>query len=141
MNLLPPNEALYVLNGDRCARDDFIHKLAELVRGPNLRQVDGRLLTTVVFDKEVEEQKVAELQVDVAVKLFAADAVVRLQRALDSGSLNFRADFEKVETTADDWSDFGAEARLIGLSGWDGRAVLLYIRPDDELDRLRVEIH
>jgi hypothetical protein len=55
--------------------------------------------------------------------------------------LNFRADFEKVETTADDWSDFGAEARLIGLSGWDGRAVLLYIRPDDELDRLRVEIH
>ena len=141
MNLLPPNEALYVLNGDRRARDDFVHKLAELARGPNLRQVDGRLLTTVVFDKEVEEQKVAELQVDVAVKLFAVDAVVRLQRALDSGSLDFRADFEKVETTPDDWNDFGAEPRLIGLSGWDGRAVLVYIRPDDELDRLRVELH
>ena len=62
-------------------------------------------------------------------------------RQPDRHGLNFRADFEKVETTADDWSDFGAEARLIGLSGWDGRAVLLYIRPDDELDRLRVEIH
>ena len=58
-----------------------------------------------------------------------------------SETVDFRADFEKVETTTDDWNDFGAEPRLIGLSGWDGRAVLVYIRPDDELDRLRVELH
>jgi hypothetical protein len=132
---------LHALNDDCRARVDFVGRLPKLARGPNLRDVDGCLLTSVVFNKVTDEQTVEELQVDVAVKVFAADAVDRLQRTLDSGGLQFRADFEEIALSADGWGEAIAEQQLIGLSGWDGRAVLLYIRPDGELDRLRIEIH
>jgi hypothetical protein len=65
-----------------------------------------------------------------------------LQRALDNGSLAFRAEFEAVKPTDDDWGAFAAEPRrLSALSGWDGRWAVLYIRSDFGFDRLGVEIH
>jgi hypothetical protein len=130
-----------MLNADCRARADFVGKLPKLARGPNLRDVDGCLLTSVVFNKVTDEKMGEELQVDLAVKVFAADAVDRLQRTLDSGGLQFRADFEEIELTTDEWGDAALERPLVGLSGWDGRAVVLYIRPDGQLDRLRIEIH
>jgi len=142
MDKLNANEALYVLNGDRRARNDFTHNLAETIGGRDLRKVGDRLLTTIVFDKQIEGQEAAELQVDVAVKVVADDAVGRLQRALDNGSLAFRAEFEAVKPTDDDWGAFAAEPRrLSALSGWDGRWAVLYIRSDFGFDRLGVEIH
>jgi hypothetical protein len=141
MRYVSPNEVLHALNDDPSARADFVGRLPKLIRGPYLRNVDGYLLTCLVFNKVTGEQTVEELQVDVAAKVFAAGAVDRVQRALDCGALQFRADFEEIELIADEWDDVVVERPLIGLSGWDGRAVVLYIRPDDELDRLRVEFH
>jgi hypothetical protein len=110
--------------------------------------MNGCLLASVVFDKRIDEQTVEELQVDVVVKVVAVDAFDHLQRTLDNGNLDFRADFEKVEPVVDIWGEVNAEPRLIGLCGWGGRAVVLYIRPDDDTirpdddtDRLRIELH
>jgi hypothetical protein len=127
---------LHALNDDRGVRAAFVENLIKAIHGRFLPEVDGYRLTTIVFGKVTEE-----LQVAVAVRAFAADAIDHLQRAVDSGTLEFRADFEKIETPGVDWGGATIERRLIGLSGWDGRAVVLYIRPNDELDRLRIDIH
>jgi hypothetical protein len=136
-----PSEALHALNNDRLARAEFVQSLIKTARGRFLREVDGRLMTTVVFDKATEESGGGELQVDVAVKKFAVDALDRLQQTVDNGNLEFRGEFETIEIPADNWGGATVERRLFGLTGWKGRAALLYIRPDNELDRLLIDVH
>jgi hypothetical protein len=136
-----PSEALHALSNDRLARAEFIESLIKTARGRFLPEADGRLLTTVVFDKAAEELGGKELQVDVAVKTFAVDALDRLQQTVDTGNLEFRGEFEAIEIPADDWGDATIERRLAGLTGWNGRAVQIYIRPDRKFDRLLIDVH